>query len=176
MTFKIKPTKEWGIFFLFFGLVLINHCKDKKNPENIEYTLIHRVDWSILVKRDHIIYDFVKLKIIKMCSVYIALNSTKTCYSFFVYNNAHKVEYVHITLIWYQYTKISNRRVAMYNYVIDSFFIQWKSSHIPKTFEQFHIRTWHFISSFLNKSLVTEVKKLIKLLKSHDTHICFSQV
>lgn len=68
-----------------------------------------------------------KLKIIKMCFVYIALNSTMTCYSFFVYNNAHEVEYVHITLIWYQYTKISNRRVAMYNYVIDSFFIQWKS-------------------------------------------------
>lgn len=113
-------------FFLFFGLVLINHCKNKKKPENIEYTLIHRVDCSILVKRDHIIYNFVKLKIIKMCSVYIALNSMKTCYSFFVYNNAHKVEYVHITLIWYQYTKISNRRVAMYNYVNDSFFIQWK--------------------------------------------------
>lgn len=126
MTFKIKPTKEWGIFFLFFGLVLINHCKDKKKPENIEYTLIHRVDWSILVKRDHIIYNFVKLKIIKMCFVYMALNSTMTCYSFFVYNNAHKVEYVHITLIWYQYTKISNRRVAMHNYVNDSFFSQWK--------------------------------------------------
>lgn len=117
------PTKEWGIFFLFFGLVLINHCKNKKKPENIEYTLIHRVDWSILVKRDHIIYNFVKLKIIKMCFVYIALNSTMTWYSFLVYNNAHKVEYVHVTLIWYQYTKISNRRVAMYNYVIDSFFI-----------------------------------------------------
>lgn len=93
--------KEWGIFFLFFVLVLINYCKNKKNLENIEYILIYRVDWLILVKCDYIIYNFVKLKIIKMCFVYIVLNFMKICYLFFVYNNVYKVEYVYVILIWY---------------------------------------------------------------------------
>lgn len=88
-------------FFLFFGLVLINYCKNKKKFENIEYILIYRVDWLILVKCDYIIYNFVKLKIIKMCFVYIVLNLMMICYLFFVYNNVYEVEYVYIILIWY---------------------------------------------------------------------------
>lgn len=75
--------------------------KIKKKFENIEYILIYRVDWLILVKCDYIIYDFVKLKIIKMCFVYRVLNFMKICYLFFVYNNVYEVEYVYIILIWY---------------------------------------------------------------------------